>query len=85
MMKMNLCMQRWGYPREYLVYLREIGEGQFGKVHLMNAKVRMYVDKIPNSWCKCNLVAYVYTYLISLRKATFVLHMLTLDDNYTTS
>jgi len=35
--------QRWGYPRENLIYLREIGEGQFGKVHLMNAKVRVYI------------------------------------------
>ena len=35
--------QRWGYPRENLIYLRELGEGQFGKVHLMNAKVCVFM------------------------------------------
>lgn len=33
------CMQEWEYPRENLIYLRELGEGQYGKVHLMKAKV----------------------------------------------
>ena len=29
----------WGYPRGDLTYMRELGEGQFGKVLLMKAKV----------------------------------------------
>ena len=31
--------QDWEYPRANLIYLRELGEGQFGKVLLMKAKV----------------------------------------------
>ena len=31
--------QDWRYDRTQLVYMREIGEGQFGKVLLMTAKV----------------------------------------------
>ena len=33
----------WNYPRDNLVYMRELGEGQFGKVLLMKAKVAMCV------------------------------------------
>jgi len=32
-------IQEWRYSRDQLIYLRELGEGQFGKVLLMNAKV----------------------------------------------
>ena len=32
--------REWQYPRSSLVYLRELGEGQFGKVILMKAQVR---------------------------------------------
>ena len=31
--------QDWSYDRSQLTYMREIGEGQFGKVLLMKAKV----------------------------------------------
>lgn len=31
--------QEWEYPRCNLIYMRELGEGQFGKVLLMKAKV----------------------------------------------
>ena len=31
--------QDWSYDRAQLIYMREIGEGQFGKVLLMKAKV----------------------------------------------
>ena len=31
--------QDWEYPRHKLIYLRELGEGQFGKVLLMRAQV----------------------------------------------
>ena len=36
----HVSLQEWEYPRESLVYMKELGEGQFGKVHLMKAKVR---------------------------------------------
>ena len=32
-------IQHWYYPRGNLIYMRELGEGQFGKVLLMKAKV----------------------------------------------
>jgi len=32
-------IQEWTHSRDQLIYLRELGEGQFGKVLLMNAKV----------------------------------------------
>ena len=32
-------MQTWEYPRSKLIYMRELGEGQFGKVLLMRANV----------------------------------------------
>lgn len=35
----NSGSQEWQYPRSNLVYLRELGEGQFGKVLLMKAQV----------------------------------------------
>ena len=35
-----VCNQDWEYDRSKLIYLREIGEGQFGKVVLMKAKVQ---------------------------------------------
>lgn len=41
------CMQEWEYPRENLIYLRELGEGQYGKVHLMKAKVSEYACYRP--------------------------------------
>ena len=31
--------QNWQYPRNKLIYIRELGEGQFGKVLLMKAQV----------------------------------------------
>jgi hypothetical protein len=31
-------LKEWEFPRENLVYMKELGEGQFGKVHLMKAK-----------------------------------------------
>ena len=31
--------QEWKYDRSQLIYMREIGEGNFGKVLLMKAKV----------------------------------------------
>ena len=36
---MPIFSQDWMYDRSNLVYTREIGEGQFGKVLLMKAKV----------------------------------------------
>jgi hypothetical protein len=41
----------WDYPRDNLVYMRELGEGQFGKVLLMKAKVL---------WC---VHVYVHLYI----------------------
>ena len=35
----HLFLQEWDYPREKLTYMRELGEGQFGKVLLMKAQV----------------------------------------------
>ena len=35
----NSNVQEWQYPRSSLVYLRELGEGQFGKVLLMKTQV----------------------------------------------
>ncbi len=32
-------LQNWSYPRSNLTYMRELGEGQFGKVLLMKATV----------------------------------------------
>ena len=31
--------QDWEYPRKNLIYLKELGEGEFGKVLLMKAQV----------------------------------------------
>ena len=36
--------QNWQYPRNQLVYMRELGEGQFGKVLLMKAQVCNYLQ-----------------------------------------
>lgn len=36
---MMYCVQDWMYDRSRLVFLREIGEGEFGKVLLMRTKV----------------------------------------------
>ncbi len=44
---MYILMQLWEYPRGNLVYLRELGEGQFGKVLLMRAKVSVYMTCTP--------------------------------------
>ena len=33
-------MQEWQYPRNQLIYMSELGEGQFGKVLLMKAQVQ---------------------------------------------
>ena len=35
-------VRQWQYPRSNLTYMRELGEGQFGKVLLMEAKVSKY-------------------------------------------
>ena len=35
----SLCIQDWEYPRSKLVFMRDLGEGQFGKVMLMRAMV----------------------------------------------
>ena len=35
----NSDVREWQYPRSRLVYHRELGEGQFGKVLLMKAQV----------------------------------------------
>ena len=35
----SVIMQDWQYPRNKLIYTRELGEGQFGKVLLMKAQV----------------------------------------------
>lgn len=35
-------MQEWEYPRKDLIYLKELGEGEFGKVLLMKAQVGIY-------------------------------------------
>ena len=32
-------LQDWEYPRKNLIYLKELGEGEFGKVLLMKAQV----------------------------------------------
>ncbi|XP_064401515.1 uncharacterized protein LOC135347441 isoform X3 [Halichondria panicea] len=41
-------INNWDYPRNNLVYLRELGEGQFGKVLLMKATdIAGYTGKIP--------------------------------------
>lgn len=34
--------QDWEYPRKNLVYLKELGEGEFGKVLLMKAQVGIH-------------------------------------------
>ena len=36
---LTIRLQDWEYDRDQLIYLRDIGEGQFGKVLLMKAKV----------------------------------------------
>lgn len=33
-------MQAWEYSRSALIYMKELGEGEFGKVLLMKAHVR---------------------------------------------
>ena len=35
----HIHTQQWQYPRSKLTYMRELGEGQFGKVLLMEARV----------------------------------------------
>ena len=41
--------QDWEYDRDELTYLRDIGEGQFGKVLLMKAKVdQIFTNKTAN-------------------------------------
>ena len=40
-------IQEWQYPRNRLVYMRELGEGQFGKVLLMKAQVYT----MSQYWC----------------------------------
>ena len=35
--------QNWEYPRKNLVYLKELGEGEFGKVLLMKAQVNIII------------------------------------------
>ena len=42
----HLHAQNWQYPRNQLVYMRELGEGQFGKVLLMKAQVCNYVQYV---------------------------------------
>ncbi len=41
-------LQNWSYPRSDLTYMRELGEGQFGKVLLMKATVSQQ-DFMANS------------------------------------
>ena len=36
--------QNWEYPRKNLVYLKELGEGEFGKVLLMKAQVSLSIS-----------------------------------------
>ena len=38
-----MYIQDWEYNRDELTYLRDIGEGQFGKVLLMRAKVESLI------------------------------------------
>ncbi len=63
--------QNWDYPRNNLVYLRELGEGQFGKVLLMKAKVcslsvHNYIVEIEIP-SLCRLHVYVRVRFNSLR------------------
>ena len=51
-----LLSKGWDYDRGQLVYLREIGEGQFGKVLLMKAKVDQ-LRKMTN-WSTYNSAFY---------------------------
>ena len=38
-----MYIQDWEYNRDELTYLRDIGEGQFGKVLLMRGKVESLI------------------------------------------
>lgn len=41
-------IDKWDYPRDKLIYMRELGEGQFGKVLLMRAQgIAGYNDSVP--------------------------------------
>lgn len=42
-------MQLWEYSRSGLIYMKELGEGQFGKVLLMKAHVSSYIAT-PNNF-----------------------------------
>ena len=42
---MNICVQDWDYLRSNLIFMRDLGEGQFGKVMLMKATVgELYIS-----------------------------------------
>ena len=51
-------LQDWSYDRAQLIYMREIGEGQFGKVLLMKAKVfftcsQLVIEILKRYFQKC--------------------------------
>ena len=46
-------VQAWYFARDKLTYMRELGEGEFGKVLLMQAKVRQCMISLGP--CTCTL------------------------------
>lgn len=52
-------MQDWEYDRTQLTFLRELGEGQFGKVLLMQAKVS-FLAHVHTVVSVCSVHVFVY-------------------------
>ena len=55
--EIGMHYQDWSYDRAQLIYMREIGEGHFGKVLLMTAKVFM----VKNVCYVTNCILLVYS------------------------